>query len=343
MADRARTRRRRRWFLLALSVCTVLLDRGDLDRRRRPGPGATRNGDADGGEPAPELSPASGQGHGGHEDGHGDEAERARVVHRSHARVNWPTPTRRSTRRSRLPSCWASTSAPSRRAWEASRARSAPSTGGDNAKAANDISVVSDACTELAGGTKSGLVYPFDFPDPDVILVGQTYYAYATNSVAGNIQIIDSTDLEHWTAVGNALPHLPSWAIKGSTWAPSVTQIGGQYDLYYAVDPMASATECISVATAASPQGPFTDTSSDASRVPAVARGLHRSVSLRRPERRHALSPLEVGRSRLISPLGAAVGPFGEFLQRRARPRPTSFRPIRAGKQEPSRPLTWSP
>ena len=133
--------------------------------------------------------------------------------------------------------------------------------GGDNAKAANDISVVSAACTELAGGTKSGLVYPFDFPDPDVILVGQTYYAYATNSVGGNIQIIDSTDLEHWTAVGNALPNLPSWAIKGSTWAPSVIQIGGQYDLYYAVDTMASATECISVATAASPQGPFTDAS----------------------------------------------------------------------------------
>ena len=38
----------------------------------------------------------------------------------------------------------------------------------------------------------SGLVYPFDFPDPSVILVGQTYYAYATNSVAGNIQIITS-------------------------------------------------------------------------------------------------------------------------------------------------------
>ena len=111
--------------------------------------------------------------------------------------------------------------------------------GGDNTKAANDISIVSDACTELAGGTKSGLVYPFDFPDPDVVLVGQTYFAYATNSVAGNIQIIDSTDLQHWTAVGNALPSLPPWAFKGSTWAPSVTHIGGHYNLYYAVDTIA--------------------------------------------------------------------------------------------------------
>jgi beta-xylosidase len=133
---------------------------------------------------------------------------------------------------------------------------------GDNGKAANDISVVSDACTQLAGGTSSGLVYPFDFPDPDVILVGQTYYAYATNSVAGNIQIIDSTDLEHWAAVGNALPRLPSWAVNGYTWAPSVTSVGGHYDLYYAVDSTVSSTECISVATAGSPAGPFTDTSS---------------------------------------------------------------------------------
>ncbi len=131
---------------------------------------------------------------------------------------------------------------------------------GNNNKAASDISVVSDACTQLAGGSSSGLVYPFDFPDPDVILVGQTYYAYATNSVAGNIQIIDSTDLEHWSAIGNALPRLPSWAATGYTWAPSVTQIGGHYAMYYAVDPIGSSTECLSVATATSPQGPFTDT-----------------------------------------------------------------------------------
>jgi hypothetical protein len=133
---------------------------------------------------------------------------------------------------------------------------------GDNSKAANDISVVSDACTELAGNTNSGLVYPFDFPDPDVILVGQTYYAYATNSVAGNIQIIDSTDLKHWTPVGNALPHLPSWSATGYTWAPAVISINGHYNLYYAVESVANATECISVATAGSPEGPFSDSSS---------------------------------------------------------------------------------
>ena len=47
----------------------------------------------------------------------------------------------------------------------------------DNNKAAEDISAVSGPCSALDGGTAAGLVYPFDFPDPDVILVGQTYFA----------------------------------------------------------------------------------------------------------------------------------------------------------------------
>jgi Glycosyl hydrolases family 43 len=131
----------------------------------------------------------------------------------------------------------------------------------DNAQAAKDISAVSGACTQLAGGTSTGLAYPFDFPDPAVMLVGRTYYAYATNSVAGNIQIIDSTDLTHWTAIGNALPSLPAWAAANNTWAPSVAMIGGKFVLYYAADVAGGTQECISVATASQPQGPFSDTS----------------------------------------------------------------------------------
>lgn len=131
----------------------------------------------------------------------------------------------------------------------------------NNAQATQDISTVSAACTELEGGVSSGLVYPFDFADPDVILVGSTHYAYATNSVSGNIQIIESTDLTHWNAVGSALPKLPSWATADYTWSPSVAFVGGKYDLYYAVDPTGSPFECISVATSNSPLGPFVDSS----------------------------------------------------------------------------------
>ncbi|HEX4434168.1 MAG TPA: glycoside hydrolase family 43 protein [Acidimicrobiales bacterium] len=134
-------------------------------------------------------------------------------------------------------------------------------TANNTTQAAKDISAVSGACTQLAGGTSSGLVYPFDFPDPSVILVGRTYYAYATNSVAGNIQIIDSSDLTHWTAVGTALPSLPAWASANYTWAPGVAFLGGKFLLYYAVDVAGTGKECISVATARQPQGPFIDKS----------------------------------------------------------------------------------
>jgi beta-xylosidase len=133
----------------------------------------------------------------------------------------------------------------------------------NNNQAAHDISAVSTACQTLAGGTSGGLVYPFDFPDPDVLLAGGTYFAYATNSVAGTIQIISSTDLVHWSVVGNALPSLPAWATPNATWAPGVVQLGGTFVLYYAavVAGSGGGEECISVATASQPQGPFTDTS----------------------------------------------------------------------------------
>lgn len=131
----------------------------------------------------------------------------------------------------------------------------------DNAGAARDLSAVSAACTTLANGARAGLVYPFDFPDPAVLRVGATYYAYATNSAAGNIGIIESTDLSNWDVVGNALPNLPAWAAPGATWAPGVLQVGGNFDLYYSakVAGPGGGEECISVATAAQPQGPFTD------------------------------------------------------------------------------------
>jgi len=131
----------------------------------------------------------------------------------------------------------------------------------DNPGAAKAISAVSGPCASLDGGANAGLVYPFDFPDPDVTLFGQTYYAYATNSVAGNIQIISSSDLTHWTSVGNALPSLPGWAKPNETWAPSVARVNGTYLMYYTADFAPSGTQCVSVAAASGPQGPFIDNS----------------------------------------------------------------------------------
>jgi len=136
--------------------------------------------------------------------------------------------------------------------------------GGDDQSAVDDLTGVSASCTSLdATQTGSGLVYPFDFPDPFVLTVGNEYYAYASNSAAGNIQIIESSDLTHWTTVGDALPHLASWAQPGATWAPSVLHLGSSYILYYSAIFGTSGEQCVSAATSATPQGPFLDTSTE--------------------------------------------------------------------------------
>jgi Glycosyl hydrolases family 43 len=131
----------------------------------------------------------------------------------------------------------------------------------NNSLAVSDLSGVSTACLTADGGSADGQVYPFDFPDPFVLRVGNVYFAYATNSAGGNIQIIESSDLRHWSALGNALPNLPKWAQSGETWAPSVQQVGSTYVLYYSATMRGSGELCISAAVATQPQGPFVDTS----------------------------------------------------------------------------------
>jgi beta-xylosidase len=73
---------------------------------------------------------------------------------------------------------------------------------------------------------------------------------------------MSSTDLSHWGPITDPLPKLPAWAEPGFTWAPGVLAAGGRYVLYYAARDTAAGRQCISVATASTPAGPFTDTSS---------------------------------------------------------------------------------
>ena len=53
------------------------------------------------------------------------------------------------------------------------------------------------------------------------------------------------------------------WAAPDGTWAPAVIQLGGTFVLdYAAIAPSLEGTdECISVATATQPEGPFVDSS----------------------------------------------------------------------------------
>ena len=97
-----------------------------------------------------------------------------------------------------------------------------------------------------------------DFPDPDVLEVDGTYYAYATNGLNRNVQVATSTDLETWEVLSeDALPTLPNWIIEGKTWAPEVTQIGSTFVMYPTATNFEPTFQCIAVATADSPEGPF--------------------------------------------------------------------------------------
>jgi beta-xylosidase len=107
----------------------------------------------------------------------------------------------------------------------------------------------------------SSPVHRGDFPDPFVLVAGDRYFAYGTQTGDLNVQVMESADLAGWTHLGDALPELPAWAEPGRTWAPAVLAMGDGCILYYAVRHEGAGRQCISVATAADPAGPFVDRS----------------------------------------------------------------------------------
>ncbi len=113
---------------------------------------------------------------------------------------------------------------------------------------------------DLASGS-DGAVYPFDFPDPFVLVDGGHYYAFGTNGSAGQVQVLSSSDEHHWQIAGNALPTLPAWAQPGQTWSPSVMRTASGYVLYYSARERSSGKQCVSDAVSTAPQGPYLDLS----------------------------------------------------------------------------------
>jgi arabinan endo-1,5-alpha-L-arabinosidase len=110
------------------------------------------------------------------------------------------------------------------------------------------------------------------FADPSLIRGQDGYwYAYATSdplrsgeSAPHHVPIARSSDLTHWSYVGDALtgPAAPYVAPGASYWAPDVRYFDGHYVMYYAVtDTTVSADPsdyAIGVATAPAPAGPWT-------------------------------------------------------------------------------------
>ncbi len=131
---------------------------------------------------------------------------------------------------------------------------------GDDQGSIGALRGAADHCTRtLAYAT--GARFPYDFPDPFVLRAGDSYYGYSTNSGAGDIQVIRSSDLVTWELVGNALAALPSWASPHATWAPAGLPRDGGYVVYYTAREAASGRQCVSRAVAPSPAGPYLDDS----------------------------------------------------------------------------------
>jgi hypothetical protein len=102
---------------------------------------------------------------------------------------------------------------------------------------------------------------PVDFPDPDIITVGGTYWAYSTGSAGRNLQVISSDQLLAGASPTDPLPVLPTWAVPGLTWAPGVVQLGSRFVMYYVAHDAAAGVQCIGMATSPTPAGPFVDPS----------------------------------------------------------------------------------
>jgi len=117
-----------------------------------------------------------------------------------------------------------------------------------------------------------------DVPDPFVMEVDGRYYAFGTNtrvdlprggSAFANVPVFTSSDLVEWTYLHDALPTIDDpgsgWqagAFSSFTWAPAVlltqTPLADVYQLFFTGRRIATGRQCIGVASAADPEGPYT-------------------------------------------------------------------------------------
>ena len=111
-------------------------------------------------------------------------------------------------------------------------------------------------------------VLDVDFPDPFVLPVDGTLFAFATNSGDAtrhrNVQVSHSADALAWSAPSDAMPVLPPWvhAADASIWAPEAMRIGDRYVLFFSARHATrrgpgDRTLCIGAAVAARPGGPY--------------------------------------------------------------------------------------
>ncbi|KAI9828000.1 MAG: hypothetical protein M1819_006843 [Sarea resinae] len=104
-----------------------------------------------------------------------------------------------------------------------------------------------------------------NFPDPSILQVGSTWYAFGTNSNGINVQIATSEDFKTWTVLKgqDALPKTGEWSNGYNVWAPDVIQLSDDsFVLYYTAGSTQNpGLHCVGAATASTPTGPYTPAS----------------------------------------------------------------------------------
>ena len=118
-----------------------------------------------------------------------------------------------------------------------------------------------EAPAELAPSVPGAPVVQGDFADPFLFAADGDEYIYATNTLGQNVPAARFDRASEEIERAEALPELPDWTEPGTVWAPGVAEVEGGYALYYTTRHIESGLQCISVATAGDPLGPFTDDS----------------------------------------------------------------------------------
>ena len=125
------------------------------------------------------------------------------------------------------------------------------------------------AAADAAAGLGSGFspqsnrgsvapIIPGDHPDPTIVRIGATYWTTNTSGDWAPVFVLyRSSDLFHWQPTGSIFPVAPTWA-EGSFWAPELVADQGRVLVYY-VGRKRGGPLCVAVATAARPEGSFTD------------------------------------------------------------------------------------
>lgn len=147
-------------------------------------------------------------------------------------------------------------------------------TGGGTTTTAFDVNSITDTYASVAPFA----FYPnwgsYNVHDPSIKKFGDYYYCYSTDvgygiNVRLGLQIRKSKDLVEWTFVGWVFNNLPTAGASvitqsggtpnQSLWAPYIMKVGSEYRLYYSLASNVGRLSVIGLATASSPEGPWTE------------------------------------------------------------------------------------